>query len=883
MQHRIIITFLFSIISLICFGQADQHHRTYETTTDTIFNHMESTTSTGDVISIGFRQFENDQQTLILATLDAKGNINWQKEIDFGRDTTTLVGLAKIDLNSTQDSILFTCLADINGNRKEIFGKCDKAGGACVVRTIEGGDDSEDYPNIAAFIDSTEILLKSGKRPTIARIGLGDDLIWSRIYNFIDGAGDTVQSQVTDILGTIDSTILLADNSSEGNFLLAELDSNGVQLWAENYAFQVPGMTDPFPHQVIKLNNMSSAVVGRYGTNNADDNGFVMVVDTFGTPILTRQVLVDGNPTDMKNVLQAEDGSLWMSGAYMENDSSYYFTTNMTIDGIINWTTIYPGVLVGNEDTTADFTSLRAVEMGGAFLAGHALDDAGLTMLNVMKHNEMGETPCSDTISVSLVDISVTTDTLFSEETIENGGLFFNTIEVEIAGTNILSPPTLSIVDAYQFCPNEPIDTVLVAVVSGVSEITYQWGDENGVLPEFDDSLRIIKEGQYSVTVTIGEDVCYQMCDTIEVTRTNLPMPMIGLADLTQCSNGAIDFENLLSVTDDQGQAPFEYIWSTNETTDLISVTQGGAYSVSVTDQCGDMATANTEVIVPLFNPIASINSSSPCNNEEVNLTATYSGGVILFPNLSQDLTYIWSSGETVPGIIVTEAGTYTVTISDACGSSLIASETVNFDIVTEATISFETNCDEETPSNSTVTFSVESNQNDAINIFLTKIEDGNPSLIGNPLDPQVLANYNMQVTNICGDLLDSLSVSLVGICDPAPFAFPKVFFPGNRNESTEFTFGPIPNSGQEPMESDTLNVLERISNIEFKVFNRWGEEVYTVDSEDNSAFSMPWDGTHKGDPAPSEVYIWYFSYTLDKDTPGEKTDIAKGDVTLVR
>jgi hypothetical protein len=809
MQHRIIITFLFSIISLICFGQADQHHRTYETTTDTIFNHMESTTSTGDVISIGFRQFENDQQTLILATLDAKGNINWQKEIDFGRDTTTLVGLAKIDLNSTQDSILFTCLADINGNRKEIFGKCDKAGGACVVRTIEGGDDSEDYPNIAAFIDSTEILLKSGKRPTIARIGLGDDLIWSRIYNFIDGAGDTVQSQVTDILGTIDSTILLADNSSEGNFLLAELDSNGVQLWAENYAFQVPGMTDPFPHQVIKLNNMSSAVVGRYGTNNADDNGFVMVVDTFGTPILTRQVLVDGNPTDMKNVLQTEDGSLWMSGAYMENDSSYYFTTNMTIDGIINWTTIYPGVLVGNEDTTADFTSLRAVEMGGAFLAGHALDDAGLTMLNVMKHNEMGETPCSDTISVSLVDISVTTDTLFSEETIENGGLFFNTIEVEIAGTNILSPPTLSIVDAYQFCPNEPIDTVLVAIVGSVSDITYQWGDENGVLPEFDDSLRIIKEGQYSVTVTIGEDVCYQMCDTIEVTRTNLPMPMLGLADLTECSNGAVNFENLLNVTVDQGQSPFEFIWSTSDTTDLISVTQGGTYSVTVTDQCGDLADASIPVTEPVFDPQVIITQLDDtfCLSNAVVLSAFYGGGgngaVFEWKDNNGTIVEPFVSGDSNSQILATSEGDFTVSVVDECGNTATGTIDVNF-----------------------------------------------------PDREEICANE---------------------------FSFPQVFFPRGM-EDTEMTFGPIPSTGQDPMESDTTNVLNRISDIEFKVFNRWGEEVYTVESEDNAAFLMPWDGTHKGDPAPSEVYIYYFSYILDKDiNPEAPTLLKKGDVTLVR
>jgi hypothetical protein len=568
-------------------------------------------------------------------------------------------------------------------------------------------------------------------------------------------------------------------------------------------------MIDPYPRQVIKLDNMSSAVVGKYGTSNSDENGFVMVVDTFGEPIFARQVLVDGNATDMKNVLQANDGSIWMSGIYMVNDSSYYFTTNMSISGVINWTTIYPGILVGEENVTPDFSSLRPLEIGGAFLAGHALDDAGLTMLNVMKHNELGETPCSDTISVSFVDISVTTDTLFSEETIVNGGLFFNTIEVEITGTNILSPPTLSIVDAYQFCPNEPIDTVLVAVVGNVTEITYQWGDENGPLPEFDDSLRIVKEGQYSVTVTIAEDVCYQMCDTIEVSRTNLPMPAIGLADLTQCENGAIDFENLLSVTVDQGQAPFEYLWSNNETTDLISVTIAGTYFVTVTDQCGDMATASIETIFPTFDPQISIEQINDtfCLSNAVVLSAIYSGGgngaVFEWKDNNGTVIEPFMSGGFNSQILASSEEEYTVPVGDECGTFSTNSFDVNF-----------------------------------------------------PDREEICANE---------------------------FSFPQVFFP-RGTEDTEMTFGPIPSTGQEPMESDTLNVLNRISDIEFKVFNRWGEEVYSVDSQDNSAFLMPWDGTHKGDPAPSEVYIYYFSYILDKDiNPEAPTLVKKGDVTLIR
>jgi len=337
-----------------------------------------------------------------------------------------------------------------------------------------------------------------------------------------------------------------------------------------------------------------------------------------------------------------------------------------------------------------------------------------------------------------------------------------------------------------------------------------------------------------------------------------------------------INFENQLSVTVDQGQSPFEYLWSTNETTDAINVTQEGTYTVTVTDQCGDVVSAIVETISPVFSPVATINQSGlNCDDQSYTLTSIYSGSA---PNVGT--TILWSTGSTDASISVTEAGTYTVTINDDCGLSATVSLEVEFaPVATEATISFETECDNETPSNSTVTFSVESDQNDDIAVMLNRIEDGNLVNVFNPLEPQPINNYMMEVRNGCGDLLDSLTINLFGICDLAPFTFPKVFFPSNSTVPEEFTFGPIPT----PTENDTMNVLERITDIEFKVFNRWGEEVYTVDSEDNAAFLMPWDGTHKGDPAPSEVYIWYFSYTLDKGTSKERSEVEKGDITLVR
>ena len=64
-------------------------------------------------------------------------------------------------------------------------------------------------------------------------------LIWSRRYEFSDTLGDAALNYITDISSTPDSTIVLTGlgDGIGDEFVVAELDSNGVQIWAESYTF----------------------------------------------------------------------------------------------------------------------------------------------------------------------------------------------------------------------------------------------------------------------------------------------------------------------------------------------------------------------------------------------------------------------------------------------------------------------------------------------------------------------------------------------------------------------------------------------------------------------------------------------------------------------
>jgi len=61
---------------------------------------------------------------------------------------------------------------------------------------------------------------------------------------------------------------------------------------------------------------------------------------------------------------------------------------------------------------------------------------------------------------------------------------------------------------------------------------------------------------------------------------------------------------------------------------------------------------------------------------------------------------------------------------------------------------------------------------------------------------------------------------------------------------------------------------------VDFRVFNRWGQEVYTFIQS-----SKGWDGTLGGEPAPAGNYQYY----LVIESPDGKSQIVKGDVILLR
>lgn len=72
-------------------------------------------------------------------------------------------------------------------------------------------------------------------------------------------------------------------------------------------------------------------------------------------------------------------------------------------------------------------------------------------------------------------------------------------------------------------------------------------------------------------------------------------------------------------------------------------------------------------------------------------------------------------------------------------------------------------------------------------------------------------------------------------------------------------------------------NIGCTVTEFDLRVFNRWGQQVFSSQNPDDG-----WDGTMKGEPALSAVYVYVLQVSYDQE--GEvKREMKTGDVALIR
>lgn len=448
--------------------------------------------------------------------------------------------------------------------------------------------------------------------------------------------------------------------------------------------------------------------------------------------------------------------------------------------------------------------------------------------------------------------------------------------------------------------------------------IAYLWSTG-----ETTQSIAASQAGNYTVQVTNNAG-----CDTISISVEVIIDVPVAVATAQGPTNFCLGDNVIISANN--GSA---YLWSTGETTQNITASAAGTYSVTVTNATGCTEVSN-EIVVTTMTAVANITPLGPtifCPGGEVVLEAN--------PGLS----YTWSNGQTTQSITVNEGGAYTVNVLNNNGCDAISSP-VQVTVSPLPQISYTADrlggCDPFTPQfiNNTIT--------DANATYFWDFGDGTTSTLSNPSHQYVgvgVYTVTLQVTSSFGCFAeftypDMITVSESPIADftylnekgggtdPLQFNSTLRFIdqsidaahwiwdfgdgfssndqnplhtyseageyrikltvlnqydcPATREATVLVTPFFIPNAFTPDGDGKNdaffnINFEMNVASFELQVFNRWGQMVFKSNDP-----AKGWRGEYSdGKPAAQGVYVYQYLITDHNNIEHEY----RGQVTLMR
>ncbi len=346
------------------------------------------------------------------------------------------------------------------------------------------------------------------------------------------------------------------------------------------------------------------------------------------------------------------------------------------------------------------------------------------------------------------------------------------------------------------------------------------------------------------------------------------------------------------------------YEWQDGSTADTLLVSQLGTYWVRTPGPCG--VYVDTVVVSTLRDTSSVLRDTLICNNNSMQLNTHKS---------FTDATYLWNTGDVDDKIVISDSGTYWVTVTEEChvtlDSVVVGKTVVTVDVTQEDTTlcygdtiqlqatvapaiatmygwstgdSVLTNkasapgryAFEATYMKCTATDDVLIENYPRIHIELGEDKEvcadepvTLPVLVTSEAEDKYLWQdgstyrkyvvkesglYYVTVTNFCGEASDTVNISVRNCY----LFFPSGFSPdGNGRNDIARLVGDIGN----------------VTDFEIRIFNRRGEEVFFSNDVHEG-----WNGTYKGQPAAQATYYYYIKLKHDGIDR-----LMKGDVILVR
>lgn len=198
----------------------------------------------------------------------------------------------------------------------------------------------------------------------------------------------------------------------------------------------------------------------------------------------------------------------------------------------------------------------------------------------------------------------------------------------------------------------------------GTPPYTYIW---NTAPPQVQDTARNLFSGWYTVVATDANGCI--ISDSVQVLDTPIPQLNVDQVIPVSCFGGS---DGSATVSGFGSFAPYTFLWSNGQTGPTATGLSATSYSVTVTDANGCSGVSSVTVTTPPALADSIIARDIGCNavSPDGSVGVVASGG-------TPPYTYNWSNGGTNPLIANLGLGTYTVTITDANGCTLVDSGTV--------------------------------------------------------------------------------------------------------------------------------------------------------------------------------------------------------------
>ncbi len=370
-------------------------------------------------------------------------------------------------------------------------------------------------------------------------------------------------------------------------------------------------------------------------------------------------------------------------------------------------------------------------------------------------------------------------------------------------------------VRGFHFTHSKKMDAALCAgdsvQIDLSGDLTYSWQPTTG-MNSASSPNPIFYPGantQYIVDIT-GH--CFETWkDTVNIAVNNKPSVNLGL-DQSIC-------EGSPALTFDAGNPGDSYLWSSGESSQSISKSSSGTYSVVVTDT-NNCKSKDSVILTVIPKPVIDLGPDiGLCQGQSATINSDFTGGKLL-----------WSTAETTPSIVVNTTSeirlkayydsncpvydTVLITVSPFPFSNLFTDSVVCFDDIRSITL-------------------------DAGNGAQHYLWDNGDSTSATIVTHE--GTYTLTLINGTCSIKDTV---VINEWCPYTLFVPNAFTPLNKDGNNDVFY------------AEGIN----IKDFHLLIFNRWGELIH-----ESFDITEGWDGTYKGKPVQVDVYVWKIYWTEDK------------------